>query len=223
MVREIIKRDGRVEPYEKSKVAGAIFEAAKSVGGSDYNEACDLADNVQWLLDQRFGDKIPTVEEVQNAVEQTLIDSGHVKTSKAFILYRAERTQKREMNTNLMKTMHELTFGYAKDMDIKRENANINTDTPMGTMLKYGTEASKQYTHLYLLDKDASKAHLGGDIHIHDLDFYGLTMTCVQIPLNKLFKGGFSTGHGHLREPNSIRSYSALACIALQSSQNDMH
>lgn len=223
MISEIKKRDGRVEPYLQSKVASAIFKAAQSQGGSDFVEASDLAENVSWYLDKKYGDTVPNVEEVQDAVERVLIENGHVKTAKAYILFRADRTRKRDMSTNLMKTFNDLTFGYSKDVDMKRENANINTDTPMGTMLKYGTESAKQFNHLYLLDKDVSEAHLSGDIHIHDLDFYALTMTCMQIDLNKLFNGGFCTGHGFVRTPNSIRSYSSLACIAIQSSQNDMH
>ena len=103
------------------------------------------------------------------------------------------------------------------------ENANIDGDTAMGTMLKYGSEGAKQFNEMYVLAPEHSKAHRDGDIHIHDLDFLTLTTTCCQIDLIKLFKNGFSTGHGFLREPNEISSYSALACIAIQSNQNDQH
>jgi ribonucleoside-triphosphate reductase len=122
-----------------------------------------------------------------------------------------------------MDIYNELTFQNAKDADIKRENANIDADTAMGTMLKYGSEGSKYFIDHYILPKDIAAAHINGDIHIHDKDFYMLTETCCQIDLLKLFKGGFSTGHGYLREPNSIQSYSALACIAIQANQNEMH
>lgn len=117
----------------------------------------------------------------------------------------------------------ELTFTKAKDADIKRENANIDADTAMGTMLKYGSEGSKYFITSHILPKDIAVAHMDGDIHIHDMDFYMLTETCCQIDLLKLFKNGFSTGHGYLREPNDIRSYAALACIAIQANQNEMH
>ena len=127
------------------------------------------------------------------------------------------------MNSKLMKTYEDLTFKSAKDSDIKRENANIDADTAMGTMLKYGSEGAKQFYEMYVLDPDHAKAHIEGDIHIHDLDFLTLTTTCCQIDIIKLFKGGFSTGHGFLREPKDIQSYSALACIAIQSNQNDQH
>ncbi|MDO5491735.1 MAG: anaerobic ribonucleoside triphosphate reductase, partial [Bacillota bacterium] len=111
----------------------------------------------------------------------------------------------------------------AKDNDTKRENANIDGDTAMGTMLKYGSEGAKIFDDMFVLKPEHSQAHKDGDIHIHDLDFLTLTTTCCQIDIEKLFKGGFSTGHGHLREPNDIQSYSALACIAIQSNQNDQH
>lgn len=152
-----------------------------------------------------------------------MIESGHSRTAKEYILYRADRTRHREMNTRLMKIYEDLTFKAAKDNDIKRENANIDGDTAMGTMLKYGSEGAKQFYEMYILDPAHAKAHREGDIHIHDLDFLTLTTTCCQIDLDKLFTGGFSTGHGFLREPNDIASYSALACIAIQSNQNDQH
>ena len=122
-----------------------------------------------------------------------------------------------------MEIYKDLTFKDAKDNDIKRENANIDGDTAMGTMLKYGSEGAKQFNKLFVLRPEHAKAHEEGDIHIHDLDFLTLTETCCQIDLIKLFKGGFCTGHGFLREPNDIASYSALAAIAIQSNQNDQH
>ena len=125
--------------------------------------------------------------------------------------------------TGLMDIYKKLTFTVAQDEDIKRENANIDGDTAMGTMLKYGSEGSKFFIDQYILPEKIAHAHQNGDIHIHDKDFYMLTETCCQIDLVKLFKKGFSTGHGYLREPNSIESYSALACIAIQANQNEMH
>ena len=122
-----------------------------------------------------------------------------------------------------MNIYNELTYSYSKDADIKRENANIDGDTSMGTMLKYGSEGAKYYVDNYVLPKDIAKAHINGDIHIHDKDFYMLTETCCQIDLIKLFKDGFCTGHGYLREPQSIMSYASLACIAIQANQNEMH
>ncbi len=165
----------------------------------------------------------PTVEGVQDLVEETLIEEGFTQTAKAYILYRAERNRVRDVNSRLIQTLKDITFSKASDSDMKRENANIDADTAMGTMLKYGSASAKQFYEMCVLDPKFARAHSEGDIHIHDLDFYTLTTTCCQIELRKLFKGGFSTGHGVLREPNDIASYAALACIAIQSNQNDQH
>ena len=225
MLTKIIKRDGREVPFNIEKIANAIFKAAQAVGGSDYDQAMALACEVSEKADKmsRETGATPTVEQIQDMVERILIERGHARTAKEYILYRAERTKVREMSTRLMKVYEDLTFQSAKDNDIKRENANIDGDTAMGTMLKYGSEGAKQFNELYILDPKVSKAHIEGDIHIHDLDFLTLTTTCCQIDLLKLFENGFSTGHGFLREPKDIRSYAALACIAIQANQNDQH
>lgn len=223
MIIHIVKRDGRKVPFNIEKIANAIFKAAQSCGGTDLNTAMDIAAEVCRVYEEENPGSIPTVEEIQDLVEKMLIEKGHAKTAKAYILYRYERTRSREMKTNLMCVLNELTFSSAKDSDIKRENANIDGDTAMGTMLKYGSVSAKEYYEMYVLNPKHAKAHREGDIHIHDLDFYTLTTTCAQIDLKKLFTNGFSTGHGYLREPNDISSYSALACIAIQSNQNDQH
>ena len=223
MITEIIKRDGRRAPFQIEKIADAIFAAAQASGGRDYDMAMDLAQQVVVLLDNENMITLPTVEQIQDAVEKVLVKNGHARTAKKYILYRNERTRAREMNTRLMKVYEDLTFKSSLENDIKRENANIDGDTAMGTMLKYGSEGAKQFCEMFILDTEHSRAHREGDIHIHDMDFYTLTTTCCQIDLLKLFKDGFSTGHGFLREPKDIRSYSALACIALQSNQNDQH
>ena len=223
MLRMIIKRDGREVAFDRVKIADAIYKAAQVLGGNDYEMAQDLAQKVEDYVEAAIQGHTPTVEEVQDAVEHTLIENGHARTAKEYILYRAERTRVREMNTRLMKTLEDLTFKDAVDNDVKRENANIDGDTAMGTMLKYGSESAKQFYEMYVLNPRHAKAHRDGDIHIHDLDFLTLTTTCCQIDIVKLFKDGFSTGHGFLREPNDIQSYSALACIAIQSNQNDQH
>lgn len=223
MITKIRKRDGREVPFNIQKIADAIFKAAVAVGGSDYNISMDLAEQVARYVESNLETEIPTVEQVQDAVEKILIENGYASTAKAYILYRAERTRIREMDTRLMKVYQDLTFKDAQDNDLKRENANINGDTAMGVMLKYGSEGAKQFYDMFVLNPEHAAAHKAGDIHIHDLDFLTLTTTCCQIDIEKLFDGGFSTGHGHLREPNDIQSYGALACIAIQSNQNDQH
>lgn len=223
MIKSIIKRDKREVPFHEDKITQAIVKAFSASGNSSREDTAKvLTKEVVHVLEES-GNSTPAVEEIQDVVEDVLMRNGFVQTAKAYILYRAERNRKREMNTNLMRIFHDITFKSAKDSDIKRENANIDGDTAMGTMLKYGSEASKQFYDMFVIDKEFSRAHKEGDIHIHDMDFYTLTTTCCQIDLQKLFHGGFSTGHGVLREPNDIASYSALACIAIQSNQNDQH
>lgn len=222
-IQAIIKRDGRRASFNIDKIADAIYKAAQVLGGNDREMALYLARQVELYLTEVKKKDTPTVEEIQDAVEKILIENGHARTAKEFILYRAERTRVREMNMRLMKIFEDLTFKDASENDIKRENANIDGDTAMGTMLKYGSEGAKQFYEMFVLNPAHSSAHAAGDIHIHDLDFLTLTTTCCQIDIQKLFKGGFSTGHGYLREPNDIQSYSALACIAIQSNQNDQH
>lgn len=223
MVESIIKRDGRHVPFDLNKITEAVNKAfIASIHRDDIEYAQQLANKVLYEIEEQ-GWENPTVEQVQDCVEQVLIGNGHVRTAKSYIVYRSERTRVREMKTNLMQIYEDITFKEAKDSDIQRENANVNADTAMGTMLKYGSEGAKQFFEMFVLKPEHSKAHLEGDIHIHDLDFLTMTTTCTQIDLLHLFHGGFSTGHGVLREPNDISSYAALACIAIQSNQNDQH
>jgi ribonucleoside-triphosphate reductase len=188
------------------------FQASNSA--KTYKAAEALTQQVLVELEKNEAIDIPSVEEVQDTVERVLIENGFVRTAKTYILYRAERSRIREMNTRLMRIYDDITNKAAIDSDIKRENANINGDTAMGAMLKYGSEGAKQFNLMFILKPEHAAAHRNGDFHIHDMDFLTLTTTCCQIDLIKLFKNGFSTGHGYLREPNDIYSYSALACIA---------
>lgn len=223
MIESIVKRDGRHADFDINKIADAInkaFEANTKNNNPEYAQA--LAVQVEKSLEGRKMSE-PTVEQVQDTVERVLIDNGHVRVAKAYIVYRSERTKARNMKSDLMKIYEDITFKDSKDSDLKRENANVNADTAMGTMLKYGSEGAKQFFNMFVLKPEHSKAHQNGDIHIHDLDFLTMTTTCCQIDLLKLFNGGFTTGHGVLREPNNIASYAALACIAVQSNQNDQH
>ena len=177
MVSSIRKRDARIVPFDVNKIAQAIFRAASSQGGKDYVLSLKIAAEVLERLNEQFEDAVPDVEQVQDLVEKTLIKSGHARTAKAYILYRHQRTKIREMNTRLMTTIRDLTFKDAKDNDLKRENANIDGDTAMGMMLRYGSESSKQFYEMYILNPKHSLAHKNGDIHIHDLDFLSLTTT----------------------------------------------
>lgn len=222
MIKTIKKRTGDIVKFNAQKITDAIKKAnMESIDETFSKEQLStITNNVIKALKNL---KTPGVEQIQDAVEKVLIAGNFASTAKAYILYRAEHTKLRQAKADLMDIYNELTFTKAKDADIKRENANIDADTAMGTMLKYGSEGSKYFITSHILPKDIAVAHMDGDIHIHDMDFYMLTETCCQIDLLKLFKNGFSTGHGYLREPNDIRSYAALACIAIQANQNEMH
>ena len=220
---EIIKkRNGSPVPFDVKKIRAAIRKAndAAQVEAIAPYQFEKLVEEVIRKIPEN---QIPTVEQVQDLVEETLIAHGFAKTAKAYILYRAEHTKVRKTEADLVNIYRELTFTSAADADIKRENANIDADTAMGTMLKYGSEGANYFVDNYILPKDIAAAHINGDIHIHDKDFYMLTETCCQIDLIKLFEGGFSTGHGFIRKPKSIASYASLACIAIQANQNEMH
>ena len=224
MITSIIKRDGRETVFDQTKIADAIEKAFQASGAmQDRSVAEQITDSVMEKLEEGAIEGTPTVEGVQDLVEEALIEANFSQTAKAYILYRAERNRVRDVNSRLVQTLKDITFSKASDSDMKRENANIDADTAMGTMLKYGSESAKQFYEMCVIDPKFARAHREGDIHIHDMDFYTLTTTCCQIDLRRLFKGGFSTGHGVLREPNDIASYSALACIAIQSNQNDQH
>ncbi|HEC1787042.1 TPA: anaerobic ribonucleoside triphosphate reductase [Campylobacter lari] len=220
-IKFIIKRDKSQVAFDIFKIKNAIFKAnINSIDEKLNNDFLDkLCDEVVALLDEKH----IQVEQIQDKVEEVLIKNALVNTAKSYILYRQKRTQIRNGSYDLLNLYDDLTFKDSKEADLKRENANINSDSAMGMMLKYGSEGAKYYVDECILPKHIANAHKNGDIHIHDKDFYMLTQTCCQIDLLKLFENGFSTGHGSLREPNDIRSYASLACIALQANQNEMH
>ncbi|MCL1820137.1 MAG: anaerobic ribonucleoside triphosphate reductase [Oscillospiraceae bacterium] len=222
-IKQIKKRDGRYVNFDIEKITDAIEKAFKATAEEyDFAVPQSLSEQVCGILAEEIAES-PEIEHIQDTVERVLIKNGYAHTAKSYILYRAKRSQAREMNTRLMKVYEDLTFKDSRDSNLKRENANIDCDTAMGTMLRYGSEGAKQFNEMFVLDPKHIEAHKSGDIHIHDLDFFTLTTTCCQIDLLKLFDGGFCTGHGTLREPNHIASYAALACIAVQANQNDQH
>ncbi len=223
MIQSIIKRDGRVVLYEQGKIASAVLKSLEATGEGNAADAARVANAVQADLEAKYPTASPNIEAIQDAVEQELMNHGFNATAKAYILYRANRTRAREANTALMKTIDEITNIDARASDMKRDNANIDGNTAMGSMLQIGAAGAKAYNEVYLLRPEHAKAYREGDIHIHDFDFYSLTTTCCQIDIIRLFHGGFSTGHGYLREPQGIASYAALAAIAIQSNQNDQH
>jgi len=222
MFKKIKKRDGREVSFDSLKIKLAIEKAIEAVDG-DKSKLGELTKRVIFLVNEKYVKSAPTVENIQDVVEEVLIEYKMSDVAKAYILYRSQRSKIREQKTRLMQTFHDITFSKSSQSDLKRENANINSDTPMGAMLKYGSEGAKEFNKSFVLNPIHAKAHEEGLIHIHDLDFLTMTMTCCQIDLTALFTDGFQTGHGFLREPQDIKTYAALACIAIQSNQNDQH
>ncbi|MDR1748838.1 MAG: anaerobic ribonucleoside triphosphate reductase [Spirochaetaceae bacterium] len=220
--RSITKRDGRVVLYDETKIAQAILKALTAAGREDAAAAAELANRVREGL-EKSGDNSYRIEAIQDEVERTLMHAGYDEAAKKYILYRAQRTKVRESNTALMQACDEITNADARTSNLKRDNANVDGNTSMGSMLQLGSAAAKSYNTAHLLTEEQAKAYTEGWIHIHDFDFYSLTTTCCQIDIDSLFTGGFNTGHGFLREPQDIQSYAALACIAIQSNQNDQH
>lgn len=216
VITQVKKRDGRLVPFSKDKIARAIFLSAIEVGGSDFETAETLSEKVlSYVFNLDLEKEIPGVEDVQDAVEKVLIEEGHAKTAKAYILHRNKRTRYREAKSDLMDVVKEIL------VETSRENANVG-NSPSAKMLQIASAASKQYYLNNVIPNDMAKAHLKCDVHIHDLDFYGKTINCLQIDLGKALKSGFNTGYGYIRSPKRISSATAQAAIILQSNQNDM-
>ncbi len=232
----VIKRDGKKTSFDGTKIAVAIqkgFHAVNEDTGERKYEEKDVNKVYNKVISDikklsEIIDKIK-IEEIQDLIEKNLKGLKYNDVYEAFSSYREKRARSREMFSDekrqhkFIKVIESLGLP-AVDNDIKRENANVDGDTAMGQMLQYGSTVSKEFAQAYLINKKALAAHEGGDIHIHDMDFLPMgTTTCCQIDLNKLFEGGFSTGHGFLREPQSIMSYASLAAIVIQANQNDQH
>ncbi len=223
-MKTVIKRSGDEVSYDKQKIFFAISGANREAAEAGENFMTDeeiekVASNVEQDISSREN---ITVEEIQDIVEKEIMNHNFFDVAKRYIVYRQQHSQRRAALHNLMETYEDIFFADSVDKDFKRDNANINTDASMGIMLKLGAEGAKHFVDNYILPERFLAADRENWIHIHDKDFSLITFNCCQIDLLKLFRGGFSTGHGFLREPNSIRAYASLACIAIQSNQNDM-
>lgn len=226
----VVKRSGKKVPFNPNKIALAIKKAFDSVDNDNYtlndvnkvhNSTCDRIDE---LRETRSNIRI---YEIQNIIIDELNKNGYADVAESFLNYRNKRDNARDFMTakqgKLMKALEGISQD-AEEVTSKKENANVDGNSAMGTMLQYGSAISKEVAKAYFMDKRFADAHDEGRIHIHDMDFVPMgTLTCCQIPLDKLFAKGFSTGHGYLRTPNDIISYAALAAIAIQSDQNDQH
>lgn len=220
--KNVIKRNGKTVSFDAKKIFAAIEGANKDIEKSlSKSEISQATLNVVVKIDAQHRDPI-SVEDIQDIVESVLMDMGYQSLAKEYIRYRHLHEMRRNASQKLMESYNELLFADSKDMDLKRDNANVNGDAPMGIMLKLGTEGAKTFADNYAIPEEFVEADKAGILHYHDKDFSLITFNCCQIDIGKLFKGGFSTGHGHLREPNSIRAAASLACIAVQSNQNSM-
>ncbi|MCQ2049390.1 MAG: anaerobic ribonucleoside triphosphate reductase [Candidatus Saccharibacteria bacterium] len=225
MFRKIVKRDGKIVNFNPDKIAEAIAKAGLVTEEFKSERAKALAEKAIARAEETIKVRTPNVEQIQDIVEQVLMESAFKKTAREYIRYRQERSRVREAKSDLMNVYKTISHADASaDSDVKRSNANVDGDSAMGKMLQFGAEGSKVFAKSFLLRPEHAAAHNNGDIHIHDLDFYATgTLTCCQSDPLKLFENGFNTGHGHLRTPNSIGSYGALAAILLQANQNEQH
>lgn len=226
MFKRIIKRDGKIVKFDPEKITEAIAKAGLVTEEFKHDRAKAITEKVLKRADETIKVRTPHVEQIQDIVEEVLMESSFKKTAREYIQYRQERSRRREAKSDLMNIYRTISHADAsEDSDVKRSNANVDGNSSMGKMLQFGAEGSKVFTKTLLLRPEIAAAHDNGDIHIHDLDFYATgTLTCCQSdPLRLFDDGGFNTGHGHLRTPNSIGSYGALAAILLQANQNEQH
>ena len=227
----VVKRSGQRVNFNDTKIALAVKKGFDSVY-EEYDEKLvnKVKEKVLSEIRKNYKDrKTIGVEDIQDIIEKELKILKYDEVYESFKSYRERRAASREafvvkQQHKFVKAIESLGLKSANEENAKRENANVDGDGPMGTMLHFGSTVSREFAKAYLMDAKYARAHDEGYIHIHDLDFWAMgTTTCTQIDLNKLFKNGFSTGHGYLRTPNSIMSYAALAAIAIQSNQNEQH
>ena len=213
---KVVKRDGQKVDFDSNKVVCAINKAA--IASKEDISTKFALEVVNKIVDL---DKDLQVEEIQDIVEKELMKI-YPDMAKNYILYRDMRNIERHKRTTIKKSFDGIVT--VEKNNINNENANMAGNTPAGQMMTFASETTKDYTHKYLLNPKYSSAHLAGDIHIHDLDYYPTkTSTCVQYDLKKLFSNGFKSKHGKIREPKSISTYSTLATIIFQTNQNEQH
>ena len=237
----VIKRNGKKVSFDETKIALSIKKGFDSVEvdiDDDDKERKYTTKDVQKVYQavlkrleklSKDTDKIK-IEEIQDLIEEELSNKGYEDVYKSFSEYRERRNQSRQLffedkkTHKFLKSLENLGLKSANEEDSKRENANIDGNSPMGTMLQYGATVSKEFAKAYLMKPEYATMHDNGTIHIHDMDFLAMgTTTCCQINLEKLFKNGFDTGHGYVRPPQDISTYGSLAAIAIQANQNDQH
>ena len=216
MIQTVVKRDGRVVGYNEEKIKAAIRKAMlQTDAGEDEGLIQRIADRIGTR-----GREQMTVEEIQDMVEVELMKSARKEVARCYINYRHKRSVARKAKTRDIF----LEIINAKNNDITRENANMNADTPAGMMMKFASESTKPFVDDYLLSEEAREAVRNNYIHIHDKDYYPTkSLTCVQHPLDHVLEHGFSAGHGESRPAKRIETASVIACISMETAQNEMH
>ena len=215
---QVIKRDGRVTEFNEERIIKAITLAmSHTTGGVDIDLATRITDSVK----NQLKDKVQvSVYEIQDLVEKKLMGSSRKEVAQEYITYRYNRDVARKSKTKDMF----LEIIETKSNDVTRENANMNADTPAGMMMKFASETTKPFVDDFLLSTEARNAVNGGYIHVHDKDYYPTkSLTCIQHPLDKILKNGFRAGHGSSRPAKRIETASIIACISLETVQNEMH
>lgn len=216
MIQTVEKRDGRIVGYNEEKIKAAI---RKAMLATEKGEDEPLIQKISDRIGMTGCEKM-TVEEIQDRVEIELMKSKRKDVAKRYIAYRDQRSIARQAKTRDMF----LEIIEAKNNDITRENANMNTDSPAGMMMKFASETTKPFVDDYLLSDEVKNAVRNNLIHIHDKDYYPTkSLTCVQHPLDKILKNGFMAGHGESRPAKRIETASVIACISLETAQNEMH
>jgi len=238
----VVKRNGKKVSFDKTKIALAVKKGFDSVSGN-YEEEEDHESKYTEKDIQKICHAVVSkiekeyislgkikIEEIQDMIEEELEKKGYQDVYQSFSNYRERRNQSRKSffddkkTHKFLKSLENLGLKSANEEDAKRENANIDGNSPMGTMLQYGATVSKEFAKAYLMKPEYAEAHDNGTIHIHDMDFFAMgTTTCCQIDLSRLFKNGFDTGHGYVRPPQDISTYGSLAAIVIQANQNDQH
>lgn len=216
MIQTVVKRDGRIVGFNREKIAAAIRKAMLTTeAGEDETLVYKIVDRIEFR-----GNEQSSVEEIQDMVEVELMASPRKEVAKSYIAYRDKRSIARKAKTREMF----LEIVEAKSNDVTRENANMNADTPAGMMMKFASETTKPFVDDYLLSEETLWAVRNNYLHIHDKDYYPTkSLTCIQHPLDKILEHGFQAGHGESRPTKRIETASIMACISMETVQNEMH
>lgn len=216
MIETVLKRDGRVVPFTEEKIRAAIRKAMIT---TPQGEDVALIERISARI-AATGERQMSVEDIQDRVEVELMKSARKEVAKRYIAYRDQRSIARKAKTREM--FHEIIE--AKNNDITRENANMNADSPAGMMMKFASETTKPFVDDYLLSPEVKSAVRGHYLHIHDKDYYPTrSLTCVQHPLDRVLSQGLVVGHGESRPPKRIETAAVMACISMETAQNEMH